>query len=39
MHVQKTKEEKLTCDMYLEVVDGLKNDEECHFAFKMNFFK
>ena len=37
MHVQKIKEEKLTCKTYLELVDGLKNDEECHFPFKINF--
>ena len=29
MHVQKIKEEKLTCETYLELVDGLGNDEEC----------
>ena len=37
MHVQKIKEEKLTCETYLELVDGLKNDEECYFPVEMNF--
>ena len=39
MHVQKIKEEKLTCEMYLELVDGLKNDEECYFLVGMSFFE
>ena len=37
MHVQKIKEEKFTCETYLELVDGLRNDEECRSSVKMNF--
>ena len=31
MHIQKIKEEKLTCETYLDLVDELRNDEECRF--------
>ena len=39
MHVQKIKEEKLTCETYLDLVDELRNDEECHCPVEMNFFE
>ena len=39
MHVQKIKEEKLTCETYLESVDGLRTDEECRSPVKKNFPK
>ena len=39
MHVQKIKEKKLTCETYLESVDGLRNDEECRSPVKMNFLE
>ena len=39
MKIQKIKEEKLTCKTYLDLVDELRNDEECRFPVKMNFFE
>ena len=36
MHIQKIKEEKITCETYLDLVDELRNDEECRFPVEMN---
>ena len=37
MHIQKIKEEKLVCETYLDLVDKMRNDEECRFLIEMNF--
>ena len=37
MQIQKIKEEELTYEMYLDLVDELRNDEEWHFLVEMNF--
>ena len=34
--IQKSKEREFTCETYLDVVDDLINDEECHFLDQMN---
>ena len=39
MKRRKIKEEKLTCETYLDLVDELRNNEECHFPVEMNFFE
>ena len=39
MPIHKIKEEKLTCETYLDLADELRNDEECHFPVEMNFFE
>ena len=39
MKIQKIKEEELTCETYLDLANALRNDEECHFPVKMNFFE
>ena len=38
MQIHKRKEE-LTCKTYLDIVDELRNDEECHFLVEMNFLE
>ena len=37
MKIQKIKEEELTCEIYLDHADELRNDEDCHFLVEMNF--
>ena len=39
MHIQKTEEEKLTYETYLDLADELRNDGECHFLIEMNFYE
>ena len=39
MKIHKIKEEELTCETYLDLVDAFRNDEECRFPVKMNFFE
>ena len=34
--IHKLKEGEITCETYLDVVDNLRNDEECHFLDQMS---
>ena len=36
--IKKIKEGEITYEMYLDLVDDLRNDEECHFPIKMSLF-
>ena len=37
--IQKSKEKEFTCETYLDVVDDLRNDEECRFLDQMSIFR
>ena len=37
--MEKIKEEEITCETYLDLVDDFRNDEECHFLVQMSLFK
>ena len=34
--MQKIKEGEITCDMYLDLADGLRTNEECYLLNQMN---
>ena len=36
--MEKIKEEEITCETYLDLVDDFRNDEECHFPVQMSLF-
>ena len=37
--MHKIKEEEITCETYLDLVNDFRNDEECHFPVQMNLLE